>query len=123
VKRFVAVSGNIGSGKSTVTTLLSEKLGWTPYYEVVDENPYLADFYGDMSRGSCTRSLGLAGSRRRGAPQAGIVMMGVGGGMVQNGGLTVLSAWWDDRQYYGGRVFESLEPGLRWFIEHVFGRP
>lgn len=52
MKRFVAVSGNIGSGKSTVTTLLSEKLGWTPYYEVVDENPYLADFYGNMSRWS-----------------------------------------------------------------------
>ncbi|HEX4841569.1 MAG TPA: deoxynucleoside kinase [bacterium] len=52
MKRFVAVSGNIGSGKSTVTALLSEKLGWTPYYEVVDENPYLADFYGDMSRWS-----------------------------------------------------------------------
>lgn len=52
MKWFVAVSGNIGSGKSTVTTLLSEKLGWTPYYEVVDENPYLSDFYGDMSRWS-----------------------------------------------------------------------
>ncbi len=52
MKWFIAVSGNIGSGKSTVTTLLSEKLGWTPYYEVVDENPYLSDFYGDMSRWS-----------------------------------------------------------------------
>jgi len=48
VKWFVAVSGNIGSGKSTVTTLLSERLGWRPYYEVVDENPYLADFYANM---------------------------------------------------------------------------
>lgn len=48
MKWFVAVSGNIGSGKSTVTTLLSERLGWRPYYEVVDENPYLADFYADM---------------------------------------------------------------------------
>jgi len=52
VKWFVAVSGNIGSGKSTITTLLSEKLGWKPYYEVVDENPYLPDFYGDMPRWS-----------------------------------------------------------------------
>lgn len=52
MKWFVAVSGNIGSGKSTVTTLLAEKLGWKPYYEVVDENPYLADFYGDMPRWS-----------------------------------------------------------------------
>src|SRR2546428_12945247 len=52
MKWFVAVSGNIGSGKSTVTTLLSEKLGWKPYYEVVDENPYLPEFYADMSRWS-----------------------------------------------------------------------
>ena len=52
MKWFVAVSGNIGSGKSTVTTLLSEKLGWKPYYEVVDENPYLPDFYANMPRWS-----------------------------------------------------------------------
>jgi len=52
VKWFVAVSGNIGSGKSTITTLLSEKLGWKPFYEVVDENPYLPDFYADMPRWS-----------------------------------------------------------------------
>lgn len=52
MKWFIAVSGNIGSGKSTITTLLSEKLGWKPYYEVVDENPYLPDFYANMPRWS-----------------------------------------------------------------------
>ena len=52
MKWFVAMSGNIGSGKSTLTTLLAQRLGWQPYYEVVDENPYLADFYGDMARWS-----------------------------------------------------------------------
>jgi deoxyadenosine/deoxycytidine kinase len=52
MKFFVAVSGNIGSGKSTITTLLSERLGWQAFYEVVDENPYLADFYADMPRWS-----------------------------------------------------------------------
>jgi deoxyadenosine/deoxycytidine kinase len=52
VKWFVAMSGNIGSGKSTLTTLLCQRLGWQPYYEVVDENPYLADFYADMARWS-----------------------------------------------------------------------
>ena len=52
MKWFVAMSGNIGSGKSTLTTLLCQRLGWQPYYEVVDENPYLADFYGDMPRWS-----------------------------------------------------------------------
>jgi deoxyadenosine/deoxycytidine kinase len=52
MKWFVAMSGNIGSGKSTLTTLLAQRLGWQPYYEVVDENPYLVDFYRDMSRWS-----------------------------------------------------------------------
>ncbi len=52
MKWFVAMSGNIGSGKSTLTTLLCQRLGWQPYYEVVDENPYLADFYADMARWS-----------------------------------------------------------------------
>jgi deoxyadenosine/deoxycytidine kinase len=52
LKWFVAMSGNIGSGKSTLTTLLCQRLGWQPYYEVVDENPYLPDFYADMARWS-----------------------------------------------------------------------
>ncbi|HET7010237.1 MAG TPA: deoxynucleoside kinase [Anaerolineales bacterium] len=47
-KRFVAVAGNIGVGKSTLVGLLSRRLGWQPFYEPVGENPYLADFYGDM---------------------------------------------------------------------------
>jgi len=48
MKKFVAVSGNIGVGKSTLVELLSERLGWEPFYEPVGENPYLADFYNDM---------------------------------------------------------------------------
>jgi len=51
-KRFVAIAGNVGVGKSTLTGLLSERLGWMPFPEAVDENPYLADFYGDMRRWS-----------------------------------------------------------------------
>jgi deoxyadenosine/deoxycytidine kinase len=48
MKRFVAVAGNIGVGKSTLVTLLSDRLGWKPFFEPVTENPYLADFYNDM---------------------------------------------------------------------------
>ena len=48
MKKFIAVAGNIGVGKSTLVTLLSERLGWQPFYEPVGENPYLADFYRDM---------------------------------------------------------------------------
>jgi len=51
-KRFIAVAGNIGSGKTTLTTLLSKHYQWEPHFEVVTENPYLADFYGDMKRWS-----------------------------------------------------------------------
>lgn len=49
---FVGLAGNIGVGKTTFTEIVAEKLGWTPYYESVDDNPYLGDFYGDMSRWS-----------------------------------------------------------------------
>lgn len=48
MKKYVAVAGNIGVGKSTLTKMLSEQLGWQPFYEPVVENPYLADFYKDM---------------------------------------------------------------------------
>jgi len=48
VKKFVAVAGNIGVGKSTLVKLLCERLGWEPFYEPVAENPYLEDFYQDM---------------------------------------------------------------------------
>lgn len=49
---FVVVAGNIGSGKTTLTKKLSERLGWKPHFESVQDNPYLADFYNDMSRWS-----------------------------------------------------------------------
>nr|MBC7245381.1 deoxynucleoside kinase [Chloroflexota bacterium] len=52
MKKFIAVAGNIGVGKSTLTALLSERLGWEAFYEAVDDNPYLADFYKDMRQWS-----------------------------------------------------------------------
>jgi len=52
MKKFIAVAGNVGVGKSTLTGLLSEHLCWEPFYEAVDDNPYLADFYREMQRWS-----------------------------------------------------------------------
>ncbi len=49
---FVAIAGNIGVGKTRLTTELSRLLGWVPYFEPVDVNPYLDDFYRDMPRWS-----------------------------------------------------------------------
>ncbi len=48
MKKFVAVAGNIGVGKSTLVDLLSQRLNWHPFYEPQANNPYLADFYRDM---------------------------------------------------------------------------
>jgi deoxyadenosine/deoxycytidine kinase len=48
MKKFVAVAGNIGVGKSTLVAMLCDRLGWRPFFEPVVENPYLADFYQDM---------------------------------------------------------------------------
>jgi deoxyadenosine/deoxycytidine kinase len=49
MKRFVAIAGNIGVGKSTLVSMLCERLDSEPFYEPVSENPYLADFYSDMA--------------------------------------------------------------------------
>ena len=48
MKKFIAVAGNIGVGKSTLVALLAQRMSWQPFFEPVGENPYLADFYTDM---------------------------------------------------------------------------
>ncbi len=48
----IAIAGNIGSGKTTLTNMLAKHYGWTPRFESVEYNPYLEDFYADMSRWS-----------------------------------------------------------------------
>ncbi len=47
---YIAVSGNIGAGKTTLVEKLANQLGWIAEYEAVDQNPYLIDFYQDMRR-------------------------------------------------------------------------
>ena len=47
---YIGVAGNIGSGKTTLTQMMTEVFGWKAQYEMADDNPYLEDFYGDMQR-------------------------------------------------------------------------
>lgn len=49
---FIAIAGNIGAGKSTLTRMLATHFGWQPFYEANADNPYLPDFYADMPRWS-----------------------------------------------------------------------
>ncbi|MBA7561685.1 Deoxyadenosine/deoxycytidine kinase [subsurface metagenome] len=59
----IAIAGNIGSGKTTLTSLLSKQYKWEPHYEDVDENPYLNDFYQDMLRWSFNLQIYFLNSR------------------------------------------------------------
>ncbi len=52
VKYIVALAGNIGAGKSSLTSRLAQRLGWEPIIEQAEDNPYLADFYQDASQWS-----------------------------------------------------------------------
>src|SRR5829696_2304331 len=65
MKKFIAVAGNIGVGKSTLVTMLSQRLGWQPFYEAVAENPYLADFYQNMPRWSFHSQIFFLSNRLR----------------------------------------------------------
>ena len=61
----IAVTGNIGAGKTTLTRMLSKHYEWEAQFEDVDHNPYLDDFYGDMSKWSFALQIYFLGSRFR----------------------------------------------------------
>ncbi len=50
--KHIAIAGNIGSGKTTLTTILAKHYNWDPHFEDVEDNPYISDFYDDMQRWS-----------------------------------------------------------------------
>lgn len=60
---FIAIAGNIGAGKSTLTSMLAAHYGWQPFMEANAENPYLADFYADMQRWSFHSQVFFLGKR------------------------------------------------------------
>jgi deoxyadenosine/deoxycytidine kinase len=61
--KHIAVAGNIGAGKTTLTELLSKHYRWIPHFEDVDQNPYLFDFYEDMPRWSFNLQIFFLNSR------------------------------------------------------------
>ncbi|MEH6308497.1 deoxynucleoside kinase [Olivibacter sp. CPCC 100613] len=61
----IAIVGNIGAGKTTLTGLLAKHLGWEPQFEEVEDNPYLEDFYSDMKRWSFNLQIFFLNSRFR----------------------------------------------------------
>lgn len=63
--KHIAVAGNIGAGKSTLTSLLAKHFGWTPHFEDIENNPYLNDFYEDMPRWSFNLQVFFLNSRFR----------------------------------------------------------
>lgn len=63
--KYIAVAGNIGAGKSSLTGLLAKHFNWEAFYESVDDNPYLADFYEDMLRWSFNLQIYFLSSRFR----------------------------------------------------------
>jgi deoxyadenosine/deoxycytidine kinase len=63
--KHIAIAGNIGSGKTTLTELLAKHFGWEPHFEDVENNPYLFDFYQDMPRWSFNLQIFFLNSRFR----------------------------------------------------------
>ena len=61
--KHVAIAGNIGAGKTTLTTQLGKHFGWDVHYESADDNPYLSDFYNDMKRWSFSLQIYFLNSR------------------------------------------------------------
>lgn len=61
--KHVAIAGNIGAGKTSLTEMLAKHYKWTPHYEDVEENPYLSDFYDDMTRWSFNLQIYFLNSR------------------------------------------------------------
>ena len=66
MKKYIVLAGNIGAGKSTLVSLLADKLDFMPYFEPVAENPFLKDFYGDMKRWAFHSQIFFLTSRAKG---------------------------------------------------------
>ncbi len=118
---FVAVAGNIGAGKTTLTRRLAERLGLRALFEPADDNPYLADFYGDMARWAFPLQLRFLADRVRRTLQLqreGVAIIQdrtcyedveVFAGHLRERGL-IDDRDWDTYRLVVGQLLERLEP-------------
>lgn len=79
-KKFIAIAGNIGAGKTSLTNSLASHFNWTAYFESVDGNPYLSDFYEDMRRWSFNLQIFFLSTRFRHHKE----MLNSEGGLIQD---------------------------------------
>jgi deoxyadenosine/deoxycytidine kinase len=91
---LLAVAGNIGSGKTTLTRRLVERLGWTGLFESTDANPYLADFYADMHRWALQAQLRFLAVRVRDTKR----VLGEGASAIQD------RTCWEDADIFAANL-------------------
>ena len=108
-KRFIAIAGNIGSGKTTLTQLLAEQFSWEPHYEVVAENPYLADFYSDMNRWSLQLQVFFLSQRFK----AHQTILSSGGSAIQDRSI------YEDAHIFARALYESKKMDKRDFENYL----
>jgi len=94
--RYIALAGNIGAGKSSLTGLLSRHFNWEAYYESVDDNPYLSDFYEDMRRWSFNLQIYFLSARFRNQKE----MMGIRKSFIQDRTI------YEDVEIFARNLFE-----------------
>lgn len=97
---YIAIAGNIGSGKTYLTELLSLRLGWEAQYEET-ENPYIGDFYDDMKRWAFNLQVYFLGKRQRQID--GIASRGEGG-TTTGGGVVVDRTIYEDAQVFAANL-------------------
>ena len=106
---FVAIAGNIGAGKSSLTRLLGKHFRWEPYYESVDDNPYLSDFYADMERWSFHLQIYFLANRFKSHKQ----MLESGKSVIQDRTI------YEDAEIFARNLYEIGKMGERDYRNYV----